>query len=194
MLVLHVRLADIKDKETYDENLAAEEATWLEAQAKATEAQEEQSGSGGMMLMEGGDPCTNEGIAVTSIVADTNGWITVTWESCLTNYVYGVLSSDELSTNTLWVGQAAMWGEDGTTSWTDTNSVSIDHRFYKVVRTPPDGDFDGDGLSNADELDVYGTDPLNPSTAGDGYSDGWKVQYGFDPRYALPSGCRPKYW
>lgn len=35
---------------------------------------------------------------------------------------------------------------------------------------PPDGDFDNDGLTNAEEL-LFGTDPRNPDTDGDGLSD-----------------------
>lgn len=36
-------------------------------------------------------------------------------------------------------------------------------------------DSDGDGLLDADELKVYGTDPLNPDTDGDGLTDGAEV-------------------
>jgi hypothetical protein len=44
------------------------------------------------------------------------------------------------------------------------------------------GDDDGDGLSNSQEL-ALGTDPNNPDTDGDGLSDGAEVnQYGTNPR------------
>ena len=55
-------------------------------------------------------------------------------------------------------------------------------------------DCDGDGLTDWEELMVYLTDPEDPCTAGDGVSDGWKVQYGFDPTVPVPAGCRPTYW
>lgn len=55
-------------------------------------------------------------------------------------------------------------------------------------------DCDGDGLTDYEELVDYKTDPENPCTAGDGLSDGWKVQYGFDPTNAVPAECRPRYW
>jgi hypothetical protein len=57
-----------------------------------------------------------------------------------------------------------MWGEDRATSWTDTTTTNVDHRFYRVVRMPADGDFDDDGMPNAWELQ-YGLNPLDPSDA-----------------------------
>ncbi len=43
-------------------------------------------------------------------------------------------------------------------------------------------DSDGDGISDYDEIFVYGTDPLNPDTDGDGLSDYDEIfKYGTDP-------------
>ncbi|MDO9537986.1 MAG: hypothetical protein Q7J68_06675, partial [Thermoplasmata archaeon] len=42
-------------------------------------------------------------------------------------------------------------------------------------------DYDGDGLSYWDEVKVYGTDPFNPDTDGDGMPDGWEVENGLNP-------------
>lgn len=49
-------------------------------------------------------------------------------------------------------------------------------------------DFDGDSLSNIDEIDPpppllasAATDPLNPDTDSDGMNDGWEVQHGLNP-------------
>lgn len=42
-------------------------------------------------------------------------------------------------------------------------------------------DTDGDGLSDYDEIYVYGTDPLNPDTDGDGLEDGDELHIGLDP-------------
>ncbi|MDA0208397.1 MAG: hypothetical protein O3B64_03280 [bacterium] len=42
-------------------------------------------------------------------------------------------------------------------------------------------DFDGDGLVDSAELEIYGTDPRNRDTDGDGYSDHIEIESGFDP-------------
>lgn len=42
-------------------------------------------------------------------------------------------------------------------------------------------DTDKDGLSDQLERDVYKTDPVNPDTDGDGYSDGDEVAHDYDP-------------
>jgi len=44
----------------------------------------------------------------------------------------------------------------------------------------PDGDADGDGLTNVVEVAI-GTLPLNAYTSGDGLPDGWQVFYGLNP-------------
>lgn len=50
----------------------------------------------------------------------------------------------------------------------------------------PDGD--DDGLFDDDEAFVYGTDPINPDTDGDGVDDGAEVYYGTDPLSAPGGG------
>jgi len=42
-------------------------------------------------------------------------------------------------------------------------------------------DFDGDGISNWYEINIYHTDPLNPDTDGDGIPDGWEIAHGLNP-------------
>lgn len=51
------------------------------------------------------------------------------------------------------------------------------------------GDWDGDGLPNFDEINTYGTDPANPDTDGDGFSDGDEVAAGTDPTNPLDVDC-----
>lgn len=54
--------------------------------------------------------------------------------------------------------------------------MSLDPEILKTLDT------DGDGLSDYDEIFVYGTDPLNPDTDGDGLSDYDEIfKYGTDP-------------
>jgi hypothetical protein len=42
-------------------------------------------------------------------------------------------------------------------------------------------DSDGDGLTDYQEVCIYGTDPHNPDTDGDGYQDGAEVKSGYNP-------------
>ncbi|MEX0863255.1 MAG: hypothetical protein WD269_00095, partial [Acidimicrobiia bacterium] len=46
---------------------------------------------------------------------------------------------------------------------------------------PLDPDTDDDGLSDGDEVNVHGTDPLDPDTDDDGLNDGLEVDLGLDP-------------
>ncbi len=50
-----------------------------------------------------------------------------------------------------------------------------------VAPEPPPADTDGDGLSDAEEIEIYGTDPGLSDTDGDGYSDYGEVFNGSDP-------------
>lgn len=43
------------------------------------------------------------------------------------------------------------------------------------------GDADLDGLTDKEEIEIYGTDPLKSSTAGDLYLDGYKIAQNMDP-------------
>lgn len=42
-------------------------------------------------------------------------------------------------------------------------------------------DTDGDGVQDYDEINVWGTDPLNPDTDGDGFPDGLEIVTGYNP-------------
>jgi len=50
----------------------------------------------------------------------------------------------------------------------------------------PEVDTDGDGLSDFEEDEFYGTDPLNPDTDGDHLVDGFEVYLGSNPQEADP--------
>lgn len=58
---------------------------------------------------------------------------------------------------------------------TDADEINI------YGTNPLNPDTDGDGLTDGDEINIYGTDPLNPDTDGDSYSDGDEVRSGYNP-------------
>jgi hypothetical protein len=62
---------------------------------------------------------------------------------------------------------------DDPNEWEDTDGDSIGNN--------ADPDDDNDGLSDTDETQKYGTDPLIPDSDGDGYNDGEEISSGTDP-------------
>ncbi|MCH8569696.1 MAG: OmpA family protein [Balneolales bacterium] len=64
----------------------------------------------------------------------------------------------------------------------DGDGISDYDEIFVYGTDPLNPDTDGDGLSDYDEIFVYGTDPLNPDTDGDGLSDYDEIfVYGTDP-------------
>jgi hypothetical protein len=53
--------------------------------------------------------------------------------------------------------------------------------------TPPPPDTDGDGLTDAQEVRLYGTNPNKPDTDDDGLADGLEVALGTSPTAANPT-------
>ncbi|MFA7158175.1 MAG: hypothetical protein WC299_02645 [Kiritimatiellia bacterium] len=65
----------------------------------------------------------------------------------------------------------------------DEDNDGLDRELEQQLGTSDySADSDGDGLSDYDEVFVYGTDPANPDTDGDGMSDGWEVLHGLNPK------------
>lgn len=63
---------------------------------------------------------------------------------------------------------------------------------YEMGLLIDDGsDTDGDGLTDKDEVEKYGSDPLKYSTAGDLYSDKWKVDNNYNPSDEVESSDEP---
>lgn len=58
----------------------------------------------------------------------------------------------------------------------------------------PPADTDGDGLSDRQEIDDYGTDPNRTDTDGDGVADGVEVAAGTDPLAASPPAEPHRLW
>ena len=66
---------------------------------------------------------------------------------------------------------------------TDGDGLTDDDEINKYGTDPRNPDTDGDGLSDGDEVIRYKTDPQNPDTDGDGLKDGEEVlTYKTDPR------------
>lgn len=85
----------------------------------------------------------------------------------------GTATSDGDGKLTIFIDDLAGAGE--------ANRVWYDGVGYKLaLPLDPDGDEDGDGLTNAQEL-TLATDPYHPDTDGDGYGDGEEVAAGSDP-------------
>jgi hypothetical protein len=143
---LKALLADVSNFATY----AAFQSN-LEAQAEAECAAQATVASMNSRFMPmddpgggGGDPCTLTNLlqpfAATTIARGTNGATTITWQSC--QFLrYLVFSASAMSNNMQWVPQAYVWGSNGAsaTTWTDTATTNDDgstitQRFYRVQR------------------------------------------------------------
>ena len=63
---------------------------------------------------------------------------------------------------------------------------TADKGFFRLKYTdqpttdPDNDDFDGDSISNIDEVSYYNSDPLDSDTDNDGMPDGYEVSYYFD--------------
>ncbi len=57
---------------------------------------------------------------------------------------------------------------------------SLEYKYFGSLDGDTEGDRDGDGLPNGQEL-ILGTDLDDTDTDGDGYEDGWEVDQGLDP-------------
>ncbi len=64
---------------------------------------------------------------------------------------------------------------------TDGDGLSDDNEVNVYGTDPAKADTDGDGLGDRDELDKYGTNPLNADSDNDGFKDGWEVNKGWKP-------------
>lgn len=63
----------------------------------------------------------------------------------------------------------------------DINGMSQYDKYKMGLDYHNGSDSDDDGLSDKEEIEVYGTDPLKSSTAGDLYTDGYKVANDMNP-------------
>ena len=91
-------------------------------------------------------------------------------------------------------GEAAAIPELGCTSPTacvvtiGPSAPVADLELYVFPATGAATDSDGDGLNDDEEIDVYGTDPNDPDTDDDLFTDGEEIADGTDPLAPPPSG------
>lgn len=62
----------------------------------------------------------------------------------------------------------------------DISGMSVYDKYVMGLEVQDGSDSDYDGLTDKEEIEIYGSDPLAASTAGDLYSDGYKVKEGLD--------------
>lgn len=63
----------------------------------------------------------------------------------------------------------------------DIEGYSVYDKYVMGLQRQDGSDSDFDGLTDKEEIEVYGTDPLKASTAGDLYTDSYKIEHGLDP-------------
>lgn len=63
----------------------------------------------------------------------------------------------------------------------DIEGLSVYDKYTMGLQRQDGSDSDYDGLTDKEEIEIYGTDPLKASSAGDLYTDAYKVQNGLDP-------------
>lgn len=71
----------------------------------------------------------------------------------------------------------------GSSATTDTDQDGLsDAQEFSLGTNPRLVDSEGDGLSDWEEVSIFGTNPLKADTDGDGYPDGEEVQNGYNPK------------
>lgn len=136
------------------------------------------TGSGWLFAQSAGD--LNEGADLH--FDDTNEiWRFQWWGRA--GRTYFIQHTDDLHDGWTWLPLIES-GDDDIKEWgftTSGNRFFLRLRHTDIPTSDPEGDdFDGDGLSNLEEL-LLGTDPFNPDSDGDGLSDLLELASGSNP-------------
>lgn len=126
---------------------------------------------------------------VTLSSVGNDSWL-LTW-SGVTGRTYFIQHSDDLVKWKYFPTIQSGTGSNLTWSFeTSASRIFVRLRYTdRETWDPYYDDFDGDGLSNWDEVAYYNTDPFNPDSDGDGLSDGDEVwYYGSDPNLTDTDG------
>jgi hypothetical protein len=69
----------------------------------------------------------------------------------------------------------------GYTSTSERAFLRLVYTDISYIGTAASADFDGDGITNLEELNTHHTDPFKADTDNDGLPDGWEVLHGLNP-------------
>ncbi len=150
------------------------------AEEEAAEQEEEEEGGGGIMMMISGGSCTE--IVFTAVEISTN-MDTVNMGLC---FPTGITNADIFWTTNL-MPEGFPWQFAATNLPVTTNSVvwswtNLVETNVFLAAGDADKDTDGDGLKDAREFFLYGTQMSQWDTDGDSYSDGEEVYWGTNPK------------
>jgi len=98
----------------------------------------------------------------------------------LSEYLDNYTTSDVSFPIGMQVGDYDVYMESQKNVASDISGMSVYDKYVMGLETQEGSDSDYDGLTDKEEIEIYGTDPLAASTAGDLYSDGYKVKEGLD--------------
>jgi hypothetical protein len=131
---------------------------------------------GGFQYLPRQDENINGTVADYSIYVSKDG---ITWRETVATGTFAGDTTEKEVTFTGKIGRYVRFvalSEVNGNPWTSAAEINI-------LGTLLPADFDGDGITDDDEIDIYGTDPDKADTDGDGVSDGEEIRFGTDPAY-----------